>query len=800
VRRTTNTLFSIDFNQVIDISTTMQKAAEPGSLPDLDAVRLAAAECLRASQWEEALHYFDIALRCAARAEDENGRARALEGLGRHEEALLGIERALAINPANVADLRNRGILLVRLGRKTEGLASYEAALAIQPDHTDILIKRALLLNELDRREDALESVDRALRFSPDDLVALNARLIVLDNLGRYEVALQCADRMLALAPNGTDAINNTGMVLARMGRFRESLRCYDRSLDLDPQQPQAQYNRCLIRLSLGDWIRGFQEFECRWNTSPLKYGRDDTLGPLWLGQQELRSKTLFLYHEQGYGDTLQCLRFIPKLARRGARLILAVPPSLRTLAQGLCGVSEVISSGEPVPAHDLQCPLMSLLLAFRTTPDTIPCEVPYLQADSESIERWGRLLGGRGKWRIGLVWSGRRYAPPNYPRDLPLSSLEPLLALDAQFFCLQTEMSDADRLTMEKYPERFCPHGPLKDFGDTAALIENLDLVISVDTAVAHLTGALGKPVWLLNRYAACWRWQPPSAPSCWYPTLREFRQKAVGDWSGPISEISAALAKLLQGASDALPKPRPVAVAHQHPREAIRLVCATRLTKAEFIAISPLGRSLPAFQAFPENQCIELRLFPENRTALSTVYNMAIEESRTHRAILLFVHDDVYLSDYFWADHLQTALSHFDMVGLVGNRRRVSGQASWMYLDRHFTRDNDDHLSGVIGHGDPFPNLRQLSVYGPPGQEVKLLDGVFLAARSEILIERDLRFDPRFAFHFYDMDFCRQAELRGMRMGTWPMSLVHASAGQLGGEVWREAYEAYLTKYGEG
>jgi GT2 family glycosyltransferase len=231
----------------------------------------------------------------------------------------------------------------------------------------------------------------------------------------------------------------------------------------------------------------------------------------------------------------------------------------------------------------------------------------------------------------------------------------------------------------------------------------------------------------------------------------------------------------------------------------EKIRFVCATRLSSQDFFATAPLGRSLPIYRTFPKRQSIELRLFPNNREGLSGLYNTAIEEARSDPAILVFIHDDVYLSDYYWAEHLLEALAHFDLVGLAGNRRRVPRQASWMYLDDRFTCDNYDNLSGVLGHGDPFPNLRQLSVYGEPGEEVKLLDGVLLAIRSQLLIERSLRFDTRFAFHFYDLDFCRQAELRNIRMGTWAISVVHASAGRLGGDSWRGAYRDYLMKYAE-
>jgi len=233
--------------------------------------------------------------------------------------------------------------------------------------------------------------------------------------------------------------------------------------------------------------------------------------------------------------------------------------------------------------------------------------------------------------------------------------------------------------------------------------------------------------------------------------------------------------------------------------PMDTIRLVCATRLSTTEFFASSALGRSLQFYRTFPRGQPIELRLFPTNSASLSTVYNQAIEESVNSPAILVFVHDDVYLNDFYWARHLIEGLSRFQIIGLAGNTRRVPAQSSWMFLDDAFTRDDDVNLSGVLGHGQGFPDLIELSVYGSPGQEVKLLDGVFLGVRSDDLIRSGVRFDPAFQFHFYDLDFCRQAELRGLTMGTWAISAIHASAGRLGGAAWRGAYVTYLAKYGE-
>jgi tetratricopeptide (TPR) repeat protein len=776
----------------------MTQSVQPGTAETVEEILRQGIQWFRNEDWVRALGCFDAVARLRPHRNDvHNHRARAFERLGQAENALECLDRALAIDPHNVADLRNRAITLAKLRRPAQALEAYETYLARRPEDTDALAKRGLLLNELDRRQEALASIDAALRLAPNDLDVLNARVTVLDNLERYTDALAGVDRMLGLDPTYLHAINNAGLLLARLGRFNEALRCYERSLAVQPDQPQARYNRALIRLALGDWIRGFQEFESRWETESLARARPSGIGPLWHGQ-DLKGKTLLLYHEQGYGDTLQCARYIPLLAEKGACVLLAVPAALSSLLSTVPGVARVSTEHEPLPAHDYQSPLMSLPLAFRTTPDTIPAATPYVRSDPARVAEWARTLGERTRPRIGLVWGGRRYAAINYPRDLPVPLLQPLLDMDAQFISLQKDVAESDRPLLAQWPQLRLLGDTLRDFADTAALIENLDLVIAVDTAVAHLAGALGKPVWLLNRHASCWRWLQTGTDSAWYPTLRQFRQPSVGDWRSVIGTVRHALTHFLNGEREPQTPvpPRPLS----RPREKIRFVCATRLSSQEFFKSAPLGRSLPVYQSFPRNQTIELRLFPENRTGLPHLYNTAIEEARADPAVLVFIHDDVYLSDYYWSDHLHRSLRRFDLVGLVGNRRRVPGQVSWMFLDENFTTDNYDNFSGVLGHGQPFPDLRQLSVYGKPGLEVKLLDGVLLAIHSRTLIERELRFDPRFQFHFYDMDFCRQAELRQVRMGTCAMSVVHASAGELGNEGWRAAYGDYIAKYAGG
>jgi tetratricopeptide (TPR) repeat protein len=289
----------------------------------------------------------------------------------------------------------------------------------------------------------------------------------------------------------------------------------------------------------LGDWLRGFAEFESRWELFPHEARRLNRLKPQWTGSQDLSGKTILLHHEQGYGDALQFCRYAELTKRLGAEVILAVPAGLKALMQTLPGSPQIVSEGESVPAHDYHCPLMSLPLAFGTTPTTIPVTIPYLRADPASVQRWAKRLGISTRPRVGVVWSGRQFPPINHARDMSLRLVRALFGLEADFICLHTELAPDERSQLAAIPNVSWLGQELKDFADTAALIENLDLVISVDSAVAHLAGALGKPVWLMNRYASCWRWLLERTDSPWYPTMRLFRQKTLGDWTGVVREV---------------------------------------------------------------------------------------------------------------------------------------------------------------------------------------------------------------------------------------------------------------------
>ena len=259
------------------------------------------------------------------------------------------------------------------------------------------------------------------------------------------------------------------------------------------------------------------------------------------------------------------------------------------------------------------------------------------------------------------------------------------------------------------------------------------------------------------------------------------------------PCDDPLSLLEKLMQ---ERMSRPAsPPATASAAPAtETIRVVCATRKDREDFYSATALGKSLSLYRP----PAVELRLFAGNTLGLSAVYNMAIEESAGEQEILLFVHDDLHLCDFHWAGRLREGLAAFDIVGLAGNRRRVPGQPGWGMTDEKLTAEQRGNLSGIVAHGKGFP-AESVNVFGPPGQRVALLDGLFLAVRSRTLQSKSLRFDERFDFHFYDLDFCREAERAGLAMGTWPIAVVHESRGGYVSDSWRQGYERYLEKWGD-
>ncbi len=474
-----------------------------------------------------------------------------LHELKRFDEALASCDRALALR-SDLAELHAiRGNALCGLKRYGEALVSYDRALALRPAIAEVHYNRGNALHELRRFEEALASYDGALTLRPDYAEAHYNRGNALHLLKRFEEALASYQSALALRPGHAEAIANRAATLHDLKRYDEALEGYERALALRPDFADAHYNEAICRLLLGDFDRGCKKHEWRWQTAQLKSAKRDFPRPLWLGSEEIEGRTMLLHAEQGLGDTIQFCRYVALVAARGARVILEVQKPLRQLMTTLNGAAQVVSRGDPLPSFDLHCPLLSLPLAMATRLDTIPSAAPYLAARESKTRAWQERFGADEKPRIGVVWAGspRKELPGanriDSQRSIAFDQLAPLFqTAECAFYSLQKGDDAVRQLRISSWRDAVVDWtDDLQDFSDTAALMENLDLIISVDTSVAHLAGALGKPFWLLNRYNTCWRWLADREDSLWYPTARLFRQDSSREWAPVIARVAEAL-----------------------------------------------------------------------------------------------------------------------------------------------------------------------------------------------------------------------------------------------------------------
>jgi Tfp pilus assembly protein PilF len=432
----------------------------------------------------------------------------------------------------------------------------YDQAIALNPQHAEAYYKRGNALKNAGQPEAAIASYDLAIEFRAGYSQAYCNRGVVQQSLGLMGEALSSYDRAIVLEPADAMAHYNRALLMQERSRWDEALASYNRAVQIDPRFADAQYNRSLALLSLGDFEHGWRGFEWRWhNAQRLGIGaRREFTQPLWLGDEPVAGKRLLLYSEGGFGDTLQFCRYASLCAGLGATVILEVPQPLRDLLQGLAGVAQVIVTGSELPEFDYQCPLMSLPLAFRTTLETIPAAPGYLHSDPAKVQRWRALLGERTGPRVGLAWSGN----PNYPADarrsIALADWVGQLPPGFQYFRLQRHVREADRAALQSSPFIVSFADDLLEFDNTAALCELMDVVISTDTSVPHLSGALARPTWLLLPLDPDWRWLRNRSDSPWYPTAKLYRQKSAGAWDEVFGRIAADLRGLsprLEGAA---------------------------------------------------------------------------------------------------------------------------------------------------------------------------------------------------------------------------------------------------------
>jgi tetratricopeptide (TPR) repeat protein len=463
----------------------------------------------------------------------------------RPQDALVRFDSAIALSPEQAVAHFYCGNTLFELKRMHEAAVSYSRAIAIQPNDANALFNCGNALKELQRFKDAIDHYDGAIAIQPVHADAHCNRGLALHELNRNAEAICSYDRAIELNPGDADAHFNRGISLAALGHIEDSLVSYETAIAISPTFAEPHWNKSLLLLSQAKFEQGWQLYEWRWKTrGGINRGASQrNVHSLWLGHESLAGKTILLHAEQGLGDTIQFCRYAKLVKGLGATVLLEVPKPLVGLLSNLEGVDQVIEQGSALPAFDYHCPLMSLPLAFKTRLDTIPSSQRYLHAQPTKVAQWQQRLGPALRPRVGLVWSGgfRPDQPElwalNKRRNLPLDQLKVLKGLDLDFISLQKGEPAESEFAAEQQAGWDGPaianySADLQDFSDTAALIETLDLVVSVDTSVAHLAAALGKPVWILNRFGSCWRWLQDRTDSPWYPTVRLYNQRSAADW----------------------------------------------------------------------------------------------------------------------------------------------------------------------------------------------------------------------------------------------------------------------------
>jgi len=524
-----------------DRALALQPHFAPGHLRRGDVLR-------RLGRRDAALASYDRAIGLSLRlAEAHSNRGVVLGELSRWAEALASCDGAIAIRADYAAAHSNRGAALKALHRFQEALASYDRAILIEPRLASAHANRGEILLKLERPAEALASCDRAIALDPELAAAHLNRGNAQRELGRSEQALASYERAIALRPDYAVAHSNRGAMLGDLDQWQAALASYERAIALQADFAEARFNRAVIALMLGDFAAGWVDYEWRWKNENGKTHKErrDFVQPLWLGESSIAGRTILLRAEQGLGDTLQFCRYAPRVAAAGARVILEVQPPLVSLLGDLDGVAQVVAKGEAPPDFDCHCPLLSLPLAFKTTLETIPASAGYLHADRAKVQQWRARLGERSKPRIGLACSGNPGNANDRHRSIPLGDLMRHLPHDLEYFCLQKELRASDREALAAHPE-IAHFADDLGFRSTAALCELMDLVLSVDTSIAHLSGALGKSTWILLPFNGDWRWLAMREDSPWYASARLFRQTRRGDWHGVLERVAAQLPRL--------------------------------------------------------------------------------------------------------------------------------------------------------------------------------------------------------------------------------------------------------------
>ena len=480
-------------------------------------------------------------------------RGLCFEALGEYDSAFKSYESALAVEPSFASAWYNKGNLL-----KTKGLFElahhcYTVAIAINPDFWAAFTNNGLALYALKRYEEARANYDRAIDISPQTALIYYNKGNTLRSLGNLDLASLCYDKAIEINPKFTEAYANRGLIKKDQNQLIQAIEDYTTALSQTPDLLEAQWNLSIAQLMLGEWQKGWEGYELRFKHSELRQsvGAREFECPLWNGTQSLKDKKILIYCEQGLGDAIQFCRYLPLLIDIGAQVIFEVKPALKELFNSFKNSIEVIEENKYSSSFDYYSPLLSLAKAFQTNVNTVPPTFE-IKIENAKLALWKERLNNRSKSlsranvkhkRVGIVWSGNPLHTNDHNRSLDLQQLIYHLPKDFEYYVLQKEISTQDQIALSLQSHIISFPGQLNNLTDTAALCLQLDLIISVDTSVAHLSATLGKPTWILLPYCPDWRWLMDVAESPWYPSVRLIRQRVRGDWSSALEQVKRAL-----------------------------------------------------------------------------------------------------------------------------------------------------------------------------------------------------------------------------------------------------------------
>ncbi len=526
----------------------IQGSARTGAGPAAERIRARLAEAVAAHR-RGRLDVAEPIYRDILRQAPDHSDALHLLGLVAHQkgdqaEAIRLIGRALRLNPANAAYANSLGLALLAQGRADKAEEAFARALGLDPALAEAHNNLGNARMRSGNSDGAIAAYQRAIAIRSDYAEAHANLAAALRKAGELAAARAAAERALAIRPDYVGALCTLGLIRHEQGEYEAALAVYDRAMALDPLHATARANRATLLLLLGRMEEGWREYEWRWRAQGFTTKARDFGRPGWDGS-DLAGRTILIHAEQGLGSAIQFVRYVPLVAARGGRVILECQPPLARLFGSLVGrgAEALVCKGEALPEFAVHAPLMSLPRLLGTTLATIPNHVPYLTVEEQMGTFWRERLAHLPEPRVGLVWAGNPNHANDRNRSLPARLLAPLLARPGlSFVDLQVGAAASERAQL---PEgALASPGELGDFADTAATVAALDLVISVDTAVAHLAGALAKPVWILLPFVGEWRWLEERPDTPWYPTMRLFRQQRPGDWEGVVDAVGQALA----------------------------------------------------------------------------------------------------------------------------------------------------------------------------------------------------------------------------------------------------------------